>query len=77
MTSTAVLAFPDWNNTFVVQTDASSAGAGAVLRQLVGYEERVLAFASHRFSKTDFRRGPTRNEKAWLLYGPSNTLDST
>ena len=30
--------------------------------QSVGQEERVLAFASHRFSKTDSRRGPTERE---------------
>ena len=62
LTSPTVLAFPDWNSTFIVQTDASSAGAGAVLLQPVGRGERTLAFASHHFSKTDSRRGPTRRE---------------
>ena len=68
LTSPTVLAFPDWNSTFVVQTDASSAGAGAVLLQPVGREERVLAFASHRFSKTDSRRGPTERECMDVLW---------
>ena len=68
LTSPTVLAFPDWNSTFIVQTDASSAGAGAVLLQPVGREERVLAFASHRFLKTDSRRGPTERECMAVLW---------
>ena len=76
LTSPAVLAFPDWNNTFVVQTDASSVGAGAVLLQPVGHEEPVLAFASQRFLKTTLVEVP-RNYNAWLFYEPSNTLDGT
>ena len=71
--SPAVLAFSDWNNTFIVQTAASSAGAEAVLMQPVGHEERVLAFASHRVLIVE----ALRNENVWLFYGPSNTLDST
>ena len=68
LTSPTVLASPDWNSTFKVQTDASSAGAGAVLLQPEGCEERVLAFASHRFSKTDSRRGPTERECMAVLW---------
>ena len=67
LTSTAVLAFSDWNDTFMVQTDVRSAGAGAVLMQPVGYEERVLAFASHRVSKIDFRRGSTERDCMTIL----------
>ena len=68
LTSPTVLAFPDWNSTFIVQTDASSAGAGAVPLQPVGCEERVLAFASHSFSKTNSRRGPTERECMAVLW---------
>ena len=68
LTSPSVLALPDWNNTFVVQTEANSAGVGAVLLQPVGHEERVLAFASHRFSKTDSRRGPAERECMAVLW---------
>ena len=68
LTSPTILAFPDWNSTFIVQTDASSAGAGAVLLQPVGREERVLAFASHRFSKAGSRRGPTEREYMAVLW---------
>ena len=51
-----------------MQTNANSAGAGAVLLQPVGREERVLAFASYRFSKTDSRRGPTEREYMAVLW---------
>ena len=66
--SPAVLAFSDWNNTFIAQTDASSAGAEAVLMQPVGHAERVLAFASHQVSKIDFCRGPTERECMAILW---------
>ena len=66
--SPTVLAFLDWNSTFIVQTDASFAGTGAVLLQHVGREERVLALASHRFSKTDSGRGPTEREYMAVLW---------
>ena len=68
LTSPAVLTFPDWNNAFVAQTDANSAGAGVVLLQPVGREERILAFASYRFLKTDSRRGPTKRECLAVLW---------
>ncbi|CAN0142343.1 unnamed protein product, partial [Ascophyllum nodosum] len=68
LVSLAVFAFSDWNNTFIVQTDARYAGAEAVLMQPVGHEERVLAFASHRVSAIDFRRGPTGRECMAILW---------
>ena len=36
--------------------------------QPVGHEERVLAFASHRVSAIDFRRGPTGRECMAILW---------
>ena len=66
--SPAVLAFSNWNNTFIVQTDARYAGAEAALMQLAGHEERVFAFASHRVLKIDFRRGPTKRKYMTILW---------
>ena len=63
-----MLVFPGWNNTFIVQTDASSAGVGAVLLQAMKHEEQVLAFASRCFEKKTLVEVP-RNRNAWLLYG--------
>ena len=69
LASPTVLAFPDWNQPFTLHTDASSIGAGAVLTQNHGSKEVVIAYASHRFSRTDSRRGPTERECMAVLWG--------
>ena len=50
-------------------TDSSSIGAGAVLTQNHGSREVVIAYASHRFSRTDSKRGPTERECMAVLWG--------
>ena len=69
LASTTVLAFPDWNQPFTLHTDASPIGAGALLMQNHGSKEVVIAYASHRFSRTDSRRGPTERECMAVLWG--------
>ena len=69
LASPTVLAFPDWNQPFTLHTDASSIGAGAVLTQIHGSKEVVSANTSHRFSRTDSRRGPTERERMAVLWG--------
>ena len=69
LASPTVLAFPDWNRPFTLQTDASSIGAGAALTQNHGSKEVAIAYASHRFSRTDSRRGPTESECMAVLWG--------
>ena len=44
-------------------------GAGAILTQEQSGESRVIAFASHRWSRTDARRGPTERELMAALFG--------
>lgn len=68
LASPLVLAFPDLNSTFELHTDASATGAGATLMQDVGDVPRVTAFASHRWSRTDSRRGPTERECMAILW---------
>ena len=68
LTSPKVLAFPDWGYTFTLHTDASSTGAEAALTQRKQNKEFVIAFASHRFSKQDARRGPTERECMAILW---------
>eukprot|EP00752_Nemacystus_decipiens_P017631 g15802.t1 len=68
LSSPLVLAFPDMNSTFELHTDASSVGAGATLMQAVGDVPRVISFASHRWSRTDSRRGPTERECMAILW---------
>ena len=69
LASPTVLAFPDLNKPFELHTDASATGAGATLMQDVGGTPRVIAFASHRWSRTDARRGPTERECMAILWG--------
>jgi len=46
LTEAPVLACPDFSEKFVLQTDASDIGLGAVLTQTIQGTERVIAFAS-------------------------------
>ena len=62
LASPLLLAFPDLDSTFELHTDASIIGAGATLMQEVGGVPRVISFASHKWSRTDSRRGPTERE---------------
>lgn len=68
LASPLVLAFPDFDNTFELHTDASAIGTGATLMQTVGDVPRVISFASHRWSRTDSRRGPTERECVAILW---------
>ena len=64
-----MLASLDGNNTFLVQTDASFAGAGAVPLPPKGHEEKVLTFATHRVSKTDaYQQRPREREYRAVLW---------
>lgn len=55
LTEPPILAFPDPELKFILDTDASHAGIGAVLSQEQGGKERVLEYFSSTFS------GPERN----------------
>ena len=48
-----ILALPDWTKPFVLDTDVSDTGVGAVLSQMHGNEEQVVAYASRALSKPE------------------------
>jgi transposase InsO family protein len=62
LTSAPILAFPDFSQTFILDTDASQTGIGAVLSQVQEGRERVVAYASRTLSKAERRYCVTRRE---------------
>lgn len=57
-----VLAYPECGGMFLLDTDASNTGIGAVLSQLHGQEERVIAYYSRTLSKAERNYCVTRRE---------------
>ena len=57
-----ILAYPQSSGRFILDTDASAYGIGAVLSQVQNGDEKVIAYASHSLSKTEQRYCVTRRE---------------
>ena len=68
LTSTPILAFPDFSVEFVLDTDASGTGIGAVLTQVQEGTERVIAYASRTLSKAERNYCVTRKELLAAVY---------
>lgn len=65
----AVLAHPQFNLPFLVDTDASDYGLGAVVSQVIDGVERPLGFASRRLTPAE-RKWPIREKEALgILFG--------
>ena len=63
LVSAPILAFPDYTKSFILDTDASDTGMGAVLSQVEsGGTERVIAYASCTLSQAERRYCVTRKE---------------
>lgn len=62
LTSEPVLARPDFSRPFVLQTDASSTGLGAVLTQQQDNQEKVIAYASRALTKAEINYSVTEKE---------------
>ena len=53
LTTTPVLAFPTLSDPFILDTDASNTGTGAVLSQVQDGQEKVIAYHSRTLSKSE------------------------
>ncbi|KAJ8013689.1 hypothetical protein DPEC_G00032400 [Dallia pectoralis] len=60
--SSPVLSYPDPHNTFILDTDASNVGIGAVLSQEVDGLEQVIAYASRALTKQERKYATTKKE---------------
>ena len=62
LTSPPVLSYPSENGQYIVDTDASLFGIGAVLSQIQNGEEKVIAYASKTLSRQQRRYCTTKRE---------------
>ena len=76
LTTTPVLAIPDMNQPFIIQTDASGYAMGGSLEQVQNGKRRVIAYMSKKFTPVENRWPPYERElfaiysacKAWRHY---------
>jgi hypothetical protein len=62
LTTAPVLAYPQRDASFILDTDASLSGIGAVLSQVQDGEEKVIAYASKTLSRSQQRYCTTNRE---------------
>ena len=62
LTEAPILGYPTVDDPFVVDTDASLVGVGAVLSQIQDDKENVISYFSHRLSKAESNYCVTRRE---------------
>jgi len=62
LTTAPILCYPNYKEKFILDTDASREGIGAVLSQRQGEKEVVIAYASRSLSKSQRKYCVTRKE---------------
>lgn len=68
LSSAPILSHPRTEGQFILDTDASSEGIGAVLSQIQDGEERLIAFSSKTLSKAERNYCITRRELLAVVY---------
>ena len=76
MTTTPVLAFPNNDDPFILDTDASDTAIGAALYQIQNGVERPVSFASHTLTPAQTRYCTTRKELLSINSGIYTTLQT-
>jgi len=66
--TTPVLTFPDFSLPFILTTDASKTGLGAILSQVQNGEERPIAYASRQTNKAEQSYAATELEMLSLVW---------
>ena len=67
LTNPPILAYPDPNHVFILDTDASAFGIGGVLSQKVDEQERVIAYFSRALTTAERHYCVTRKELLAML----------
>lgn len=67
--SDQVLAYPDFENDFILTTDASNYAVGAVLSQIQEKIERPIAFASRTLTKCETNYSTIEKEALAIMWG--------
>jgi hypothetical protein len=71
MVKTPILVFPDWENTFHVQIDASTITLGEILAQSRAWDlDHPIAFASRKLSEYEKNYNTTEREGIFMVYAP-------
>jgi transposase InsO family protein len=68
LTSPPILAVPNDSDQFILDTDASNWAIGAVLSQIQGGGEKVIAYASRKLSRSEANYCVTRRELLAIVY---------
>ena len=66
-----ILRFPDWSKQFIIYTDASGKGLGAVLAQQDGNDDWAVAFASRTLQDPETRYAATELEALRIIWAIS------